>query len=61
MDRLLTAHIRYTDFLKDSTGVSIYNLLRFSFYIHNLFYIIYTFHPYYYYETHSHNIYLYIP
>ena len=27
--RLLTAHISYTDFLKDSTGVFISNLLRF--------------------------------
>ena len=29
MGRLLTSHIRYTDFLKDSTGVFIFNLLRF--------------------------------
>ena len=29
IDRLLTTHIRYTDFLKDSTGVFISNLLRF--------------------------------
>ena len=27
--RLLTTHISYTDFSKDSTGVSIFNLLRF--------------------------------
>ena len=29
IDRLLTTHIRYTDFLNDSTGVSNSNLLRF--------------------------------
>ena len=29
MGRLFTTHIRYTDFLKDSTGVFIFNLLRF--------------------------------
>ena len=29
MGRLLTSHIRYTDFLKDSTGVFSSNLLRF--------------------------------
>ena len=29
IDRLFTAHNRYTDFLKDSTGVSNSNLLRF--------------------------------
>ena len=29
IDRLLTSHIRYTDFSKDSTGVFNFNLLRF--------------------------------
>ena len=48
-------------FLKTVRQCSFQTYSVFSFYIHNRFYIIYTFYPYYYYEAHSHNTHLYIP
>ena len=48
-------------FLKTVRQCSFPTYSVFSFYIHNRFYIIYTFYPYYYHQTHSHNTHLYIP